>query len=97
MFSESVFIANCMQFLCSNTYEDYEDVKVDIELFAENNLPSELKSLDLMCALCNKILAEYMKCDQEHSLLKAAPEDEDDDILYRSIEIWLAAGSVGCV
>ena len=38
-----------------------------------------------------------MKCDQEHSLLKAAPEDEDDDILYRSIEIWLAVDAVGCV
>ena len=70
MFSVNILFTDCIKFLYSNSYEDYEDVKVDIELFIKNNLPSHMKSHDLICVLCNKILTEYMICDQEHSLLK---------------------------
>lgn len=96
MFSVNILFTDCIKFLYSNSYEDYEDVKVDIELFIKNNLPSNMKSHDLICVLCNKILTEYMICDQEHSLLKTTPE-EDDDILFRTIEIWLAADAIDCV
>jgi hypothetical protein len=95
MFSEEVFVADCMEFLCAGSYEDYEDVKYDISLFVEDNLPSELKSLELKRSLCCQILEEYIKCDEENSLLETATVDGDcdDDTLSLSVEIWLEAAA----
>jgi hypothetical protein len=92
MFSEEVFIADCVAFLGTNAYEDYEDVKFDIDGYVDTNLPSGLHSSSQISSLCAKILAAYMESD--HELLDVDIEDEEDDILFRSIEIWLAADGV---
>ena len=89
MFSEEVFIAECVAFLCSNDYEDYEDVKFDIGQYVDANLPSNLHSPSEINSLCPKIFAAYMESD--HQLLDVNIEDEDDDTLFISVEIWLAA------
>ena len=98
MFSEKVFIADCNAFLRSKSYEDYEDVRPDIELFVKSNLSPDLMSLDLIRTLCGKILAEYINYDYENSP-PVEPETDTDDILYQSVEIWLAAagGNSGSV
>ena len=92
MFSEEVFIADCVAFLGTNDYEDYNDVKFDIDGYVDAYLPSSLYSSSLFSLLCAKILTAYMESD--HELLDVNVEDEEDDILFRSIEIWLAADGV---
>ena len=91
MFSEEVFIAECVAFLCSNDYEDYEDVKFDIGLYVDSDAkpPSNLFSPSEINSLCTKIFAAYMESD--HQLLDVNIEDEYDDTLFISVEIWLAA------
>ena len=96
MFSDEVFIAECIVFIQTKSYEDYEDVKIDIELFVKNNLPSELSSLELERRLCGEILAKYIEYEYENSPSDEELEDEEleddaDDILFESVEIWLAA------
>lgn len=91
MFEEEVFILKCYADLCTKKYVDYEDVKTDIGMFVEDNLPSELKSISYIRHLCIRILAEYIEYDSESMSSVEEPDDEDDDILYRSVEIWLAA------
>jgi hypothetical protein len=63
MFSEEVFISDCVSFLQTNRYEDYEDIIPDIKLFIKVNLPSELNSL--VKSLFVKILASYIKYENE--------------------------------
>jgi|OM-RGC.v1.030901380 hypothetical protein len=91
MFSEENFIADCVAFLGSNDYEDYEDVKFDIGEYVDANLPSNLYSPSQINSLCPRILAAYMESD--HELVDVNIEDEEDDILFRSVEIWLAAAA----
>ncbi len=93
MFSEEVFIADCIAFLITKSYEDYEDVKPDILLFVMNNLSSELTSLELIRRLCGEILAAYIRYDYENSPPVEELEDDTDDILFESVEIWLAAAA----
>ena len=94
MFSEEVFITDCNVFLRTKFYEDYEDVKPDIELFVKSNLPSELISLGLIRQLCGKILSEYIRYDYEDIEPLEVPEEDTCDILFTSVENWLAAGSI---
>jgi hypothetical protein len=89
MFSEEVFIAECVAFLGTNDYEDYEDVKYDIDGYVDANLPSNLHSSSEISSLCAKILTAYM--ESEHELLDTNVEDVEDDILFRTVEFWLMA------
>ena len=96
MYSEEVFIADCMEYLCAGSHEDYEEVQFDISKFVNDNLPSDLKSSEFESDLCQKILDEYIKCDEENDLLETATvydDDDEDDILFRSVEIWLEAAA----
>ena len=77
MFSEEVFIADCVAFLGTNDYEDYEDVKFDIDGYVDTNLPSDLHSSSQLSSLCAKILTAYMESD--HELLDLNIEDKYDD------------------
>jgi hypothetical protein len=87
MFCEETFIAECNTFLRSNTYEDYEDVRNDIELFVEDNLPSN--QANSFQYLCVRILQEYI----ENPPPIAEVDDYDDgNILFQAVEIWLAQG-----
>lgn len=90
MYSESLFVANCIASLLNNSYEDYEDVKPDIELYVKSNLPSELQSLEFERQLCGKILTEYIKYDYENLQSAEELDDDTDDILFQSVEVWLA-------
>lgn len=91
MFCEEVFIAECVAFLGSNDYEDYEDVKFAIGEYVDANLSSDLYSPSQINSLCPRILAAYMESD--HEFVDVNIEDEGDDILFRSVEIWLAAAA----
>jgi hypothetical protein len=96
MFCEEKFIADCITFLRSNRYEDYEDVKNDIGLFVDNNLPSNYLE-EMVPLLCGKILEEYIECEFENALTDDEGEDnqdvneDDDDYLFNSVEVWLAS------
>jgi hypothetical protein len=90
MFSQETFIAECNEFLRSNSYEDYEDVKTDIETFIESNLSPELISRHPN--LYSIILDTFMAYDFENY----SPAEETinlDNILFETVEIWLAAAA----
>jgi len=90
MFSQETFIAECNEFLLSNSYENYEDVKTDIETFIESNLSPELISCHPN--LYSIILDTFMAYDFENY----SPAEETinlDDILFQTIEIWLEAAA----
>lgn len=91
MYSEIDFVTNCIEFLLNNSYEDYEDVKPDIELYVKSNLPSDLQSLEFETQLCGTILTEYIKYDYDNSSSVEELDDAVDDILFQSVEVWLAA------
>jgi hypothetical protein len=90
MFCQETFIAECNEFLRSNSYEDYEDVKTDIETFVESNLSPELISCHPN--LYAMILDTFMAYDFE----SYSPAEETinlDNILFETVEIWLAAAA----
>ena len=90
MFDEEIFINKCYIELHSKSYVNYEDVNTDIELFIENNLPTELKSISYITYLHYRVCNKYYNYDSDN--MSSIEEDEDeDDILYRAADIWLAA------
>jgi hypothetical protein len=98
MFCEEKFIADCITFLQSNDYEDYEEVRIDIGLFVKDNLPSNYFD-EIGSHLCGKILEEYIACEFENASTDDEAEDnevinpDDDDYLFNSVEDWLAAST----
>ena len=80
MISQEVFISNC-----TKNHINYEDIINDIRLFVDTNLSNDLKSPLYMQKLCGKILYEYLEFNNYFI------EEEEDDILYRAVDIWLAA------
>lgn len=80
-----VFISNCVYDLCTKNHTNYEDIINDIRLFVDTNLSNDLKSPLFMQKLCGKILYEYLEFNNYFI------EEEEDDILYRAVDIWLAA------
>jgi len=88
MFSEEVFIANCVYTLRTKNYINYEDIINDIRMFIHENLSNDLKSSLFMQKLCGKILYEYLECN---NYFFDEEIDDEDDILYRTVDIWLAA------
>lgn len=87
MVSQEVFISNCVYDLCTKNHSNYEDIINDIRLFVDTNLSNDLKSPLYMQKLCGKILYEYL----EFNNYFIEEEEEEDDILYRAVDIWLAA------
>lgn len=85
MVSQEVFISNCVYDLCTKNHTNYEDIINDIRLFVDTNLSNDLKSPLYMQKLCGKILYEYLEFNNYFI------EEEEDDILYRAVDIWLAA------
>jgi hypothetical protein len=85
MFSQEVFISNCVYSLRTKNYINYEDIINDIRSFVDKNLSNDLKSSLFMQKLCGKILYEYLEFNNYFF------EEEEDDILYRAVDIWLAA------
>jgi hypothetical protein len=85
MFSLEVFISNCVYTLRTKNYINYEDIINDIRLFVDTNLSNDLKSSLFMQKLCGKILYEYLESNNYFF------DEEEDDILYRAADIWLAA------
>lgn len=85
MVSHEVFISNCVYDLCTKNHTNYEDIINDILLFVDTNLSNDLKSPLYMQKLCGKILYEYLEFNNYFI------EEEEDDILYRAVDIWLAA------
>ena len=85
MVSQEVFISNCVYDLCTKNHSNYEDIINDIRLFVDTNLSNDLKSPLYMQKLCGKILYEYLEFNNYFI------EEEEDDILYRAVDIWLAA------
>lgn len=85
MVSLEVFISNCVYDLCTKNHTNYEDIINDIRLFVDTNLSNDLKSPLFMQKLCGKILYEYLEFNNYFI------EEEEDDILYRAVDIWLAA------
>ena len=85
MVSLEVFISNCVYELCTKNHTNYEDIINDIRLFVDTNLSNDLKSPLYMQKLCGKILYEYLEFNNYFI------EEEEDDILYRAVDIWLAA------
>jgi hypothetical protein len=83
MVSQEVFISNCIYSLRTKNHTNYEDIINDIRLFVDTNLSNDLKSPLFMQKLCGKILYEYLEFNNYFI--------EDDDILYRAVDIWLAA------
>ena len=88
MFSQEVFISNCVYTLRSKNYINYEDIINDIRLFVDKNLSNDLKSSLFMQKLCGKILYEYL---ESNNYFFDEEVEEEDDILYRAADIWLAA------
>ena len=99
MFSEQVFIDECNAFLRTNTYVDFEDVRVDIEFYIRENLNADM--IDQVPELAGKILGAYINQEFDNAFSDARTADEDgevveeihgdeDDILFRAVEIWLA-------
>jgi hypothetical protein len=99
MFSEQVFIDECNAFLRTNTYVDFEDVRVDIEFYIRENLDADM--IDQVPELAGKILDAYINQEFDNAFSDARTADEDievsgeihgdeDDILFRAVEIWLA-------
>ena len=86
MFSLEVFISNCVYSLRTKNYINYEDIINDIRSFVDKNLSNDLKSSLFMQKLCGKILYEYLEFNNYFF-----EEEEEDDILYRAVDIWLAA------
>jgi hypothetical protein len=86
MFSQEVFISNCVYSLRTKNYINYEDIINDIRSFVDKNLSNDLKSSLFMQKLCGKILYEYLEFNNYFF-----EEEEEDDILYRAVDIWLAA------
>ena len=82
MVSQEVFISNCIYSLCTKNHTNYEDIINDIRLFVDTNLSNDLKSPLFMQKLCGKILYEYLEFNNYFI---------EDDILYRAVDIWLAA------
>jgi hypothetical protein len=94
MFDEEVFINECSATLRTLNDVDYEDVKTEIGLFVENNLPTELKSISYIRHLCSRIFTEYIEFDFENSQPVEPDEPEElDNILYQAVEIWLATAN----
>jgi hypothetical protein len=87
MVSQEVFISNCVYDLCTKNHSNYEDIINDIRLFVDTNLSNDLKSPLYMQKLCGKILYEYL----EFNNYFIEEGEEEDDILYRAVDIWLAA------
>ena len=85
MVSHEVFISNCVYDICTKNHTNYEDIINDILLFVDTNLSNDLKSPLYMQKLCGKILYEYLEFNNYFI------EEEEDDILYRAVDIWLAA------
>jgi len=85
MVSLEVFISNCVYDLCTKNHTNYEDIINDIRLFVDTNLSNDLKSPLFMQKLCGKILYKYLEFNNYFI------EEEEDDILYRAVDIWLAA------
>ena len=83
MVSQEVFISNCVYDLCTKNHTNYEHIINDIRLFVDTNLSNDLKSPLFMQKLCGKILYEYLEFNNYFI--------EEDDILYRAVDIWLAA------
>jgi len=101
MFSEKAFIDECNAFLWTNTYVDFEDVKVDIGFYIRENLDADM--IDQVPELAGKILDAYINQEFDNAFSDARTADEDgevveeihddeDDILFRAVEIWLANG-----
>ena len=88
MFSQEVFILNCFYTLRTKNYINYEDIINDIRLFVDKNLSNDLKSSLFMQKLCGKILYEYL---ESNNYFFDEEVEEEDDILYRAADIWLAA------
>jgi hypothetical protein len=86
MFSQEVFISNCVYSLRTKNYINYEDIINDIRSFVDKNLSNDLKFSLFMQKLCGKILYEYLEFNNYFF-----EEEEEDDILYRAVDIWLAA------
>jgi hypothetical protein len=82
MVSQEVFISNCIYSLRTKNHTNYEDIINDIRLFVDTNLSNDLKSPLFMQKLCGKILYEYLEFNNYFI---------EDDILYRAVDIWLAA------
>ena len=82
MVSQEVFISNCIYSLRTKNHTNYEDIINDIRLFIDTNLSNDLKSPLFMQKLCGKILYEYLEFNNYFI---------EDDILYRAVDIWLAA------
>jgi len=89
MVSLEVFISNCVYELCTKNHTNYEDIINDIRLFVDTNLSNDLKSHLFMQKLCGKILYEYLEFN--NYFIEEEEEEEEDDILYRAVDIWLAA------
>ncbi len=90
MFSEEVFINECTSFLLTNTYVDCEDVKTDIHVFISTNLPINMSSGLFVEYLAERIMDDYMEYNFS-DMSSIEDIDDEDDILYRSADIWLAA------
>jgi hypothetical protein len=99
MFSEKAFIDECNAFLRTNTYVDFEDVRVDIAFYMRENL--DIVMIDKEPELAGKILDAYIKQEFDNAFSDAGTADErievneeihgdEDDILFRAVEIWLA-------
>jgi hypothetical protein len=79
MFSEEVFINECIAFLRANTYEDYEDVKVAISDYIDANLDIDIIGLEKIQELAGNIIAEYIQSEFDDANSEAATLNEDDE------------------
>jgi hypothetical protein len=83
MFSEEVFINECIAFLRANTYEDYEDVKEAITNYIDANLDIDIIGLEKIQELAGNIIAEYIQSDwiNDANSEAATLNEDDEDVL----------------
>jgi hypothetical protein len=83
MFSEEVFMNECIAVLRANTYEDYEDVKVAISNYIDANLDIDIIGLEKIQELAGNIIAEYIQSDwiNDANSEAATLNEDDEDVL----------------
>lgn len=88
MFSEEIFIQECVSYLLTKYYANSDYIKSDIRLYIETNVPSNF--IHNIEYLCERIFDEYME-NYFGDISSIEDTDDEDDILYRAAEIWLTA------
>ena len=85
MFSEKVFVKRCVDYLRGYYYNDDDEVKIDMNLFINVYLPSNMKTR--ASEFSNKIFEVYTNYNKDNQDSDANTEKEDSDSDTEQ-EIW---------